>query len=358
MRRHFLTASLAALLSPCALADFAIDGIPAVSTERGQMGRFAPSEERGMAAFRHSDGELKPRQDRYKNAEMLIDLSYSPVIERGNGAASLVDGFADDVPFVSAMAMIIPQGWHIYKHANLGKSIPERISFVGGKTWPNVLKDIGDRYALQFHIDWYDRTLMIEKGRPSMSMRAANIPVIAEPKATPAGANKTWAAASSARPAGVAGAGSTGALSSGSGSAPSAAKTGALASAASSTAIGTSGSTPATVIVSGASSSTTIVRKPAPAPVAWSVSTNDGTIREALTRWAKKAGWTFEAEHWSAKVDIPLTASATFGGDFKEAVQQLVGTTELTDTPLQPCFYSNRVVRVVPYNEACDRMSR
>ncbi|MHB0818488.1 PFGI-1 class ICE element type IV pilus protein PilL2 [Stutzerimonas stutzeri] len=89
----------------------------------------------------------------------------------------------------------------------------------------------------------------------------------------------------------------------------------------------------------------------------WSITIADKTLREALSRWAKKAQWTFEPEHWAVAVDIPLTANATVRGDFKSAVQQIVSTTELSTTPLQPCFYSNKVVRIVPYNEMCDRMA-
>jgi hypothetical protein len=100
----------------------------------------------------------------------------------------------------------------------------------------------------------------------------------------------------------------------------------------------------------------------APKPVAppipvWFVSSKDRTIREALKSWSTIANWTFEPEHWAVAVDIPITAGAPFSGDFKTAVRQLIGTTELGDTPLQPCFYTNRVVRVVPINQVCDQMS-
>jgi hypothetical protein len=54
-------------------------------------------------------------------------------------------------------------------------------------------------------------------------------------------------------------------------------------------------------------------------------------------------------------VDIPLTAGATFTDDFIDSVRALVGATELSDRPLQPCFYSNRVLRIVPLSEHCDR---
>lgn len=85
------------------------------------------------------------------------------------------------------------------------------------------------------------------------------------------------------------------------------------------------------------------------------VSPADVTIRQALARWAQVAGWTFSAEHWAVDVDIPLVGAATFETDFKSAVRELLAATEMGDRPLQPCFYSNRVVRVVPYAQACDR---
>lgn len=85
---------------------------------------------------------------------------------------------------------------------------------------------------------------------------------------------------------------------------------------------------------------------------------DDGTLRGALARWSRLAGWTFEPEHWAVDVDVPLGASADFPSPFIEAVQALVAATELSERPLQPCFYSNRVLRVVPYAQACDRSTR
>ena len=91
-----------------------------------------------------------------------------------------------------------------------------------------------------------------------------------------------------------------------------------------------------------------------PAPL-FTVGPADGTIRQALERWAGSAGWTFTPEHWAVDVDIPLVGQASFQADFKSAVRQLLASTEMGERPLQPCFYSNKVVRVVPYAEPCDR---
>lgn len=81
----------------------------------------------------------------------------------------------------------------------------------------------------------------------------------------------------------------------------------------------------------------------------------DLTIRQALQRWAGSAGWTFSPEHWSVDVDIPLVGHASFIADFRSAVREMLAATEMGDRPVQPCFYSNRVLRVVPLSQSCDR---
>jgi len=87
------------------------------------------------------------------------------------------------------------------------------------------------------------------------------------------------------------------------------------------------------------------------------VSPQDKNMRLALSRWADMAGWTFEAEHWSVDADIPIAGSAQFRSDFKQAVQALMASTEMADRPLQPCFYSNKVLRIVPYAQPCNRVA-
>lgn len=95
---------------------------------------------------------------------------------------------------------------------------------------------------------------------------------------------------------------------------------------------------------------------PVPAPVlSFDLRLDDHTLRQALARWALRAGWVFQAEHWDLNVDLPVGGAAVFTGDFKHAVQQLLRGTELSAHPAQPCFYSNNVVRVVAWSQSCDR---
>lgn len=97
----------------------------------------------------------------------------------------------------------------------------------------------------------------------------------------------------------------------------------------------------------------------AAAPVAqsYAVTRSDKTIREALVNWSRRAGWTHDTEHWTVPFDLPVLSSADLGTDFKAAVRALLASTDLTNMPLQPCFYSNKVLRVVPKAELCDRMA-
>lgn len=81
----------------------------------------------------------------------------------------------------------------------------------------------------------------------------------------------------------------------------------------------------------------------------------DDNFRLTLARWSKTAGWEFAPEHWAAPRDIPITGAADFGMDFKSAVRGLLRASELADMPVQPCFYSNSVLRVIPINELCAR---
>lgn len=97
-----------------------------------------------------------------------------------------------------------------------------------------------------------------------------------------------------------------------------------------------------------------------PAPVAPSffIRSTDSTVRDVLTRWSQSAGWTHLPLHWTIDKDHPVEGGIgadIFGNDFKAAVRTLLSSTEMTDRPVQPCFYTNKVVRVIPNASMCDK---
>lgn len=85
----------------------------------------------------------------------------------------------------------------------------------------------------------------------------------------------------------------------------------------------------------------------------FSVSPADDTLRQALQRWAKEAGWHFGDQHWGLEVDYPIVNTAQFDGAFSEAVGQLLDSVRLGTTPLRACFYSNQVLRVISATQSC-----
>lgn len=90
------------------------------------------------------------------------------------------------------------------------------------------------------------------------------------------------------------------------------------------------------------------------AEMPYSVGPNDGTMRQALKRWAQRAGWVFLDQHWELEVDLPIVSAALFSADFNDAVTQLMRSTALGTRPLQACMYSNKVLRVIPLAQHCD----
>lgn len=92
--------------------------------------------------------------------------------------------------------------------------------------------------------------------------------------------------------------------------------------------------------------------------VRYEVFSSDRTIRDVLQRWSRATGWTHNQVHWTLLRDYPVQGAASaevFGGDYKTAVRRLMSSTESTDLPAQPCFYTNAIVRVVAQAESCDR---
>lgn len=88
----------------------------------------------------------------------------------------------------------------------------------------------------------------------------------------------------------------------------------------------------------------------------WRISPQDGTVRQALVRWASDANWTFGPDQWELNFDIPIQAPAEFEvASFREATQALSQAVAMGESPIRPCFYGNRVLRMLPFTRSCNR---
>jgi hypothetical protein len=76
----------------------------------------------------------------------------------------------------------------------------------------------------------------------------------------------------------------------------------------------------------------------------WVISPRDVTLRRALARWSTKAEWQL---HWDAAVDLPISVTATFDGDFRSAIHQLFTSLSAAEVNLSAVLYTgNHVLRV------------
>lgn len=111
-----------------------------------------------------------------------------------------------------------------------------------------------------------------------------------------------------------------------------------------------------TAVGDGAAEVATEEAPPPPPPRIWQIDPSDGTVRQALARWAREDGWLFGSDQWRVNWDLPIEAPASFTAEtFEEATRALADAIALSETPINPCFYENKVLRVIPYNQSCDR---
>ncbi|SEK64632.1 Toxin co-regulated pilus biosynthesis protein Q [Roseateles sp. YR242] len=78
----------------------------------------------------------------------------------------------------------------------------------------------------------------------------------------------------------------------------------------------------------------------------WVLQTEDQTLRGALDRWSREAGWKM---FWEMGVDYPIVAPADVEGNFEDAIAVVVRSLSQADVPPKAVFYrGNRVLRVIP----------
>lgn len=76
----------------------------------------------------------------------------------------------------------------------------------------------------------------------------------------------------------------------------------------------------------------------------WDLRQSDGSVRNALARWAREAGWQFI---WAVPTDFSIDAAATIQGTFEQALNSVVEALSHSEVPIQAILYKgNHVLRV------------
>lgn len=81
-----------------------------------------------------------------------------------------------------------------------------------------------------------------------------------------------------------------------------------------------------------------------------SITPHDINLRNALDRWLQQQGWQLA---WKIDDDLPLEFNASFSGDFKSVLTQLMQATNHMRTPTRVCKHTNNVIRVVARAANC-----
>jgi hypothetical protein len=84
--------------------------------------------------------------------------------------------------------------------------------------------------------------------------------------------------------------------------------------------------------------------------LSFSITPQDINLRNALDRWLQQQGWQLA---WKIDDDLPLEFNATFSGDFKSVLTQVMQATNHMRTPTRVCKHTNNVIRVVARAANC-----
>ncbi|WP_277183930.1 toxin co-regulated pilus biosynthesis Q family protein, partial [Caballeronia sp. BR00000012568055] len=96
-----------------------------------------------------------------------------------------------------------------------------------------------------------------------------------------------------------------------------------------------------------------VVPRTASAPggvLSFTITPQDINLRNALDRWLQQQGWQLA---WKIDDDLPLEFNATFSGDFKSVLTQVMQATNHMRTPTRLCKHTNNVIRVVARAANC-----
>jgi hypothetical protein len=84
--------------------------------------------------------------------------------------------------------------------------------------------------------------------------------------------------------------------------------------------------------------------------LSFSITPQDTNLRNALDRWLQTQGWQLA---WKIDDDLPVEFNATFTGDFRSVLTQVMQATDHMRTPARICRHTNNVIRVIARAANC-----
>ncbi|RQN37294.1 toxin co-regulated pilus biosynthesis Q family protein [Paraburkholderia tropica] len=84
--------------------------------------------------------------------------------------------------------------------------------------------------------------------------------------------------------------------------------------------------------------------------ITFSITPMSMNLRNALDAWLQTLGWQLA---WKIDDDLPVEFNATFTGDFRSVLTQVMEATNHMRTPARVCEHTNNVIRVIARAANC-----
>ncbi|KXS55100.1 MAG: hypothetical protein AWU57_524 [Marinobacter sp. T13-3] len=96
-----------------------------------------------------------------------VDNTYKAVHEYGKRDFSeAAPSYGDPMPLSDALRIVVPNSWKVLRAKNLEQDGKLLVSWdMESTTWVGVLKNIGERHGLQFHVDHNRNEVFVKDGR-------------------------------------------------------------------------------------------------------------------------------------------------------------------------------------------------
>jgi len=124
----------------------------------------------------HSPEPTKPNAKTYNqtaspafdpsNYVVWVDNQYSAVMEYGAPQQdfSPAPSYGDPMKLSDALGLLVPAKWRVLRDKSLSGDLTASWSVASG-SWVDVLRNLGERHGLQFHIDHNRSTVFVKEGR-------------------------------------------------------------------------------------------------------------------------------------------------------------------------------------------------
>lgn len=96
-----------------------------------------------------------------------VDNTYMSVHEYGKrGYTEATPSYGDPMPLADALQILVPSSWKVMRAKSLEQQGRLLVSWdMEDSTWIGVLRNLGERHGLQFHVDHNRNEVFIKDGR-------------------------------------------------------------------------------------------------------------------------------------------------------------------------------------------------